>query len=158
MSLLAVFLGCLVSPLAPEQVPVDPSVYTIQHRAFRVPVQVESRRAEIEQIALFVSTDQGKTWKEAGVIGPDEDSFRYLAADDGLYWFAVQITLKDKTKEPAELGLLQPALKVNVETPKKPEWQPAIAELDEEVKQLRSEVKRLRERIAALEKSLKDKP
>ena len=156
MLLYHALLVCLALP--PVAAPADPNVYTVQHRTFRVPVQVESRRNEIEQIVLFVSTDQGKTWKEAGVIGPDEDSFRYQAPADGSYWFAVQIALKNKTKEPAEQGLLEPALKVAVETPKKPEWQPALAELEAEVKQLRSEVKRLKDRIAVLEQSPKDKP
>jgi hypothetical protein len=133
-------------------------VYTVQHRAFRVPVQIESRRSEIEQILLFVSTDQGKTWQEAGIIGPEEESFRYLAAGDGLYWFAVQIALKNKTKEPADSRLFEPALKVAVQTPKKPDWQPPLTELEEELKNLRAEVKRLKERVAALEKLLKEKP
>ncbi len=156
MFLSHVLLVCLALP--PVSAPADASVYTVQHRAFRVPVQIESRRTEIEQIVLFVSTDQGKSWKEAGAIGPDEDSFRYVAPADGSYWFAVQIALKNKTKEPAETGLFEPALKVAVETPKKPEWQPPLAELDEEVKQLRSEVKRLKDRIGVLERLIKDKP
>ncbi len=58
-----VLLVCLASP--PVSAPAEANVYTVQHRAFRVPVQVESRRNEIEQIVLFVSTDQGKTWKAA---------------------------------------------------------------------------------------------
>ena len=96
----ALLLCLAFQPVSP---PADANVYTVQHRAFRVPVQIESRRAEIEQIVLFVSIDQGKTWKEAGAIGPDEDSFRYVAPADGSYWFAVQIALKNKTKEPAEV-------------------------------------------------------
>jgi hypothetical protein len=153
MLLSPALLVCLFCPgLAPE-----PAVYTLKHRGFRVPVQVESRRGEIEHILLFVSTDQGKTWNEAGMIGPDEDSFRYLAPADGTYWFAVQIALKNKTKEPAEMRLLEPALKVVVDTPKKPEWQAPLSDVDEEVRQLRSELQRLKERVAALEKLLKEK-
>jgi len=154
MFLSPVLLVCLAPPPAES---ADPAVYTIQQRTFRVPVQVESRRTEIEQITLFVSTDQGKTWKEAGVIAPDEESFRYKAPADGTYWFAVQIVLKNKTKEPAELRLLEPALKVAVESPKKPDWQAPLAELDDEVKYLRAEVRRLKDRIAVLERLLKEK-
>jgi hypothetical protein len=154
MFLAPIILSCLISPAQLA----DPAVFTVQHRTFRVPVQIESRRREFEKIALFVSTDYGKTWKEAGVIDPDEESFRYIAPADGLYWFAVQIELKNMTKEPAQLSLLEPALKVNVETPKKPDWQPALAELDEEMKQLRADVKRLKDRITVLERLLKEKP
>jgi hypothetical protein len=138
--------------------PVDRTVYTVQQRAFRVPVKIESRSSEIERILLFVSADQGKTWQEAGTIGPEEESFRYLAPGDGVYWFAVQIALKNKSKEPPDVLLLEPALKVTVQTPKKPEWQQPLSELEEEVKQLRAEVKRLKERLAAVEKLLKEKP
>jgi len=154
MFLCPTLLVCLCSPGVE---PADSNVHTVQQRTFRVPVQIESRRSEIEQIAMFVSTDQGKTWKEAAVIGPEDDSFRYQASADGLYWFAVQIGLKNKTKEPPDLRHLEPALKVRVETPKKPDWQDPLAEVEDEVKQLRAEVKRLKERLAALEKLLKDK-
>ena len=149
MFISSALLMCL---LAPAIEPPDPTVHTVQQRAFRVPVQIESRRNDIEHLTLFVSTDKGATWKEAGVIGPDQDGFRFVAPGDGVYWFAVQIALKDKTMDPAEPTRMEPALKVAVETPKKPEWQPMLADLEEEVKQLRAEVKKLKERIAVLEK------
>ena len=157
MFLSPALLVCLIAPDW-QPAPVDPTVYTVQQRAFRVPVQIESRRGEIEQIALFVSTDQGKAWRETGVISADEDSFRYVAPNDGVYWFAVQIVLKNKTKEPAEPKLLEPALRVAVETPKKPEWQPVLAEINEELKLLRAEVKKLKEHVSVLEKQVKEKP
>jgi hypothetical protein len=154
MFLSPVLLICLAPP-APDM--AEPAVYTIRQRSFRVPVSVETRRGEVDQITLFVSIDQGKTWREAGVIGPDEDAFRYRAAADGVYWFAVQIQLKNGMKEPADMRMLQPELKVSVELPKKPEWQAAVAELDDEVKYLRSEVQRLKDRLAVLERMLKER-
>ena len=147
-------LVCLVST---AQAP-DPTVFTLKNRAFRVPVQVESRRQDIEQILLYVSIDKGKTWTETAVIGPDEEWFRCIVPADGSYWFAVQVALKNKTKEPAETRLLQPALKVEVQTPKKPDGKGPLGEPDDDLRQLRAEVKRLTERVTALEKRLKEKP
>jgi hypothetical protein len=153
MLLSPVLLVCLASPAQAA----DPPVFNLKTRTFRVPVQIESRRGDIELVLLFVSTDQGKTWNECGVIGPDEDAFRYAAPADGTYWFAVQIALKNKTREPADFRLLEPALKVVVETPKKPAWETPLTDLEQEVRQLRSEVARLLERVAVLEKMLKEK-
>jgi len=146
----------LVCLLAPAQDARD-DVYKLNQRSFKVPVRIDrDRRDEIEQVDLYVSTDQGKSWEKAGTLAPVEDSFRYTAPTEGVYWFAVQIVLKNKSKEPADSRKFEPALKVSVESAKKPDS--GRAELLEEIRQLRAEVKRLNERLANLERMLQDKP
>jgi HEAT repeat protein len=96
---------------------VDDDVTTINKLSFRIPILFDrGRRAQVEQLRLYVSTDRGKTWKQAGSITPDEEYFTYTAPDDGLYWFAVQVVTKNKEILPATVTAEAVSQKVLVDT------------------------------------------
>ena len=148
-----ILLACFLFPVVES---AEEPVHTVYQRAFKVPVQLDpGRRNEIEKVTLFVSTDRGVSWQRTSSIGPNETFFRYSAPTEGVYWFAVQIAMKDKTQESAEQTPLAPALKVSVEKPKDAETR--MADLEKEVRELRAETKRLQELLTALEQRLSEK-
>src|SRR5687767_10634296 len=92
-------------------------VYTVPTRDFRIPVQIDpARRAEVRQLHLYVSTDQGKTWKRAVTVRPTDEAFVYTAPRDGVYWFAVQTVDPKGRAEPADPRRAESMLKIHVDT------------------------------------------
>jgi hypothetical protein len=61
-----------------------------QAAAFRIPFSVPTG-AQVYQAKLFVSRDQGTSWKFVSDAKPEAREFTYVSNDgDGSYWFAVQ--------------------------------------------------------------------
>jgi hypothetical protein len=88
-------------------------VIVTHHRNFRIPFTVPAAtRDDVSELALFVSTDEGKTWAVASKAPPERSSFRFSAPRDGIYWFAVSAA---RQGEEAETKLLA-SIKVKVET------------------------------------------
>lgn len=78
-----------------------PEVTDLRSREMRFPFKVALNEADsIARFRLFVSEDQGKTWTQAAVCGPEERAFRFTAKQDGFYWFAVQTEYRDGTRQP----------------------------------------------------------
>ncbi len=113
MSLQAISMTCLM--LVSGQV-TDDIIFTNQ-RGHKIPMQIEpGRQAEIQQVILYRSTDQGKSWHEAGRIRPDQDGFRFNAEADGYYWFQRAVLNREGKQEPANITNLPPMLKMVIDT------------------------------------------
>src|SRR5947209_3383311 len=113
VSILGLALGIALA--AP---PCDQDVFTVKDRNLTIPIRVNAERtAEICEMRLFVSNDQGKTWAQSDVAKPGLDSFAYSAPGDGLYWFTLQVIGKNGQAEPAEPSTSVPHLKVRIESP-----------------------------------------
>jgi hypothetical protein len=98
-------------------------VIPTRQRGFAIPFEVPASaqlQRDTAEVQLFVSTDQGKTWRQTATTRPNfnhepaDGQFPYHAADDGEYWFAVR-TLDARTSPTAE-ATHQPGLKVRVDT------------------------------------------
>jgi hypothetical protein len=99
----------------------DDGVWEVQGRNFALPVRIDpARRTGVTGVRLFVSRDDGKTWEHYKDTGPDEDRVQFSAPRDGTYWFAVQVVLKEDAKDPPDLKDLVPAMKVYVNSARKP--------------------------------------
>jgi hypothetical protein len=93
----------------------------MNEREFQIPITLPADpdfQAKIEQLFLYVSTDQGKTWHQEAVATPRDKYFSYFAPRDGHYWFNVSITDKQKQSYPPDISSVPPALKVIVDTRK----------------------------------------
>src|SRR5262245_59669982 len=102
----------------PIELPKD--VCEIETRSFVMPVIYDTKRRDtIQQIHLFVSTDQGKTWKLHKSFKPDQEGVQYDAERDGVVWFALQIQCENARLEPSAVNKLEPGQKVFVNTAKK---------------------------------------
>ena len=65
-----------------------------------VPIRVNSAGA-IKEMHLFVSTDQGRIWTEAGVAKPEQTGFPFFAPNDGLYWLTMIVVDTNNRRVPA---------------------------------------------------------
>ena len=84
---------------------------------FRIPFEfdaAELSRLGATEIQLFVSSDQGKTWKLQDAVDTDKSSFVFRAESDSEYWFSVRTVAAGGLTYPS--GPHDPGLKVVVDT------------------------------------------
>lgn len=101
--------------LAPAQDSAAGIIFS-KSRAFRIPFNANNNEANLKQLQLFFSLDQGKSWQPAAVVAPREAAFRFAADRDGYYWFTVQTTDLQGRLFPHPLEGAAPSLKVIVDT------------------------------------------
>ncbi len=90
-------------------------VYTGRH-ALKIPFDFKDeqiRQLKATEVHLLVSNDRGKSWKTAARAKPQDRLFRYNAADNGDYWFAVR--MMNSQNQPVQPGVPQVGLKVTVD-------------------------------------------
>jgi len=91
------------------------TVYTGRH-ALKIPFDFKDeqiRQLRATEVVLMVSTDRGKSWKTASRAKPHDRQFRYNAAENGEYWFAVR--MMNSQNQPVQPGVPQVGLKVTVD-------------------------------------------
>ncbi len=94
-----------------------PDVFTMRSNALEIPIRInEAKRAEIRELELHVSTDQGRTWTLVGRAKPDQRAFAFQARGDGLYWFGVCAIDQTGRRDPEDIATAPPALKVMIDT------------------------------------------
>jgi|SRR5579883_507399 len=96
--------------------PLGPDYYTLKKRDIKIPIEYTKDRKSIRQVLLYVSRNGENTWYQVGSVTPDKDSFVYIAQDDGVYWFKMQLVDLKGEKEPADLTRDPPDLKVVIDT------------------------------------------
>lgn len=102
-------LKALRSDPADPDAPSADAVF-LNTRTFAIPFQVGAGRLKADDaIWLFASADKGRTWVQVQVASPGLKEFRYTAADDGEYWFAVHTRSED-------IRDIKPSLKVVIDT------------------------------------------
>jgi hypothetical protein len=151
------FLGLALSA---DLIELPKDVHEIRTRQFAMPLRFDpDRRAKIEKVRLFVSADQGKTWKHKKDYKPrDKQLIFFTAPRDSEFWFALQVVFKEGDSEPAEPDDLAPAMKVYVNSERKAlKAQKSYEELQHEVEELRRTVKQLQMKIKQLESARKPK-
>src|ERR1017187_6052148 len=95
---------CLAFAGPQPEMPSD--LHELNARDIQIPVMVaEASRDKIERISVFVSEDQGKTWKLLKEVGPNIQNVYFHAPRDGLYYFALQTLGKDKKVYPPQLAV-----------------------------------------------------
>jgi hypothetical protein len=149
--------GCLAllsvgqSPAPADPFLDEPEEIVFRFRLFAIPVRVRpDAKDDIARINLFVSRDHGKTWTRVASVGPEAESFRCSAPEDGSYWFAVQVVDKKGKAAPAEVATSSVSLKMLVDTTKTTEVaRPDV--LEAEINRVRQQIEQLQKRLAELE-------
>ncbi len=96
---------------------LPPDVEPMNSRDFKLPITIEpSRRAEVQELRLFVSADQGKNWELRGRATPDTKDFTYTAPSDGIYWFILCVVDQQGKQTPENLYTAPVTLKTLVDT------------------------------------------
>jgi hypothetical protein len=100
----------LAGPPADDVVPIN-------QQSIKIPIHIDpARRSEIQQLILFVSGDQGKTWNQQSIAGPDQEGFSYVAPVDGVYWFSICVVDKQGKRDPPNIYDVPPSQKVLIDT------------------------------------------
>ena len=113
MTLGAMTWTCLLLAAGAAQ----PDVWHMNQRAFQIPIRFDAqRRAEIRELDLYVSHDQGQTWNMEGKATPEKEFFPYTAKEDGPYWFTVAIIDQKGRQEPANIMTAPVGQRIMVDT------------------------------------------
>ncbi|MEM8733998.1 MAG: hypothetical protein AAGG44_07245, partial [Planctomycetota bacterium] len=94
---------------------VEAATSFLRSPRFKIPFDVDANNANLSEVQLWVSTDQGANWQMHGVKGPDHgqgNSFDFKAAAEGLYLFSVQTVDRAGNSFPSQT----PPLRVFVDT------------------------------------------
>ncbi len=113
--LICCLLCCLVgvSPLSaqgPEEI-----IYNRQ-TLFRIPFDFTPGSGRLRQVKLYVSEDQGQTWRLYSTAEPPQQEFVFRAQRDGLYWFTTQTLGLDNRLYPPVVEGVRPDLRVCVDS------------------------------------------
>jgi hypothetical protein len=112
LSLLALAL-CLAPSHA--QGPAGDTTCTRQ-TFFRIPFDTDPGERRLQQVELYVSADEGRSWHYVASVPPERRGFDFRAERDGLYWFTVRTIDLQGRPYPATVDGAQPLLKVAVDT------------------------------------------
>ena len=106
--------GRSASPLDPPL--ADPKRLTTNLRGFGVPFKIDANDGAFIEVQLYLSTDQGKSWRFYGRQNTNQEEFAFEAEEDGEYWFSLKTLNRDRQLLPS--GDPQPELKIVVDSKK----------------------------------------
>jgi hypothetical protein len=107
----------LLACLGPRAAGQGTEIHYLKDTTFRVPFVINaSQQGQIQKVMLYVSEDFGKNYMNAGQALPSDTSFLFTAKRQGWYWFVVQAQYKDGHSVPSDPQLVQPGLKICVDT------------------------------------------
>ncbi len=117
LSLLLIVTGQGNTPMDGDNVVCSPQ------STFRIPIDLAAEeRQGISAIRLFVSEDQGRTWVRHSDGDPAMEVVTFRANQDGEYWFTIALVDRAGVQVPADVRVVEPGLKVLVDT-RKPDLQ-----------------------------------
>jgi hypothetical protein len=88
----------------------------LNQRGFKIPIRIKAEnRAELRELHLYVSCDQGQTWELQEKGPPDKDCFAFQANKDGTYWFTVSTVNLRGEERPSDVSRVPPMQKVVVD-------------------------------------------
>ncbi len=77
----------------------EPTYFNL--RTMQIPLQINAKKvADVTDAVLYVSTDDGRTWKDWATIPPTRPGFSFYAPADGSYCFSVVLNFKNGTHLP----------------------------------------------------------
>jgi hypothetical protein len=86
---------------------------------FKIPIHIKPEaQADIAELRLFCSRDEGRTWNHAGTAKANQDGFLFNANGDGKYWFKVAVVTSKGVQEPADVYATPVGQKILLKTTK----------------------------------------
>lgn len=62
------------------------------HRALHIPINLDpAHKADIKELVLYLSKDEGRTWETAMRASPEKPGFDFAATADGMHWFSIAV-------------------------------------------------------------------
>jgi hypothetical protein len=90
----------------------------MKDRTISIPYNLSVNPADVSDVVLYVSIDQGRAWSRAAVIRPTDRFFAFQAPTDGQYWFTVAVVYRNGSQVPADPSQSPPQQKVIFDTQK----------------------------------------
>jgi RNA polymerase sigma factor (sigma-70 family) len=116
---------------------------TIDTKSFQLPIAIsEKEQAAIEKVELYMSADEGRSWKVAGTLAGDQRAFPVSVPHDGVFWFKVHAVYKSGPNPKPDWESVTPDLKVRVVSKQD--------DTDVQLKVLETQLRELQDRIAEL--------
>jgi hypothetical protein len=113
MGTLALTMACLLVGQVADDVSYQ------NKRTFTIPINIEdSRRAEVRELLLYASWDQGQTYQQVAAVFPDKKAFVFTAMNDGLCWLKAAVINRQGKQEPENIQKGRPDQKVIIDTMK----------------------------------------
>jgi hypothetical protein len=109
------FVACAPSGSFAQGQDAD-GTYYFPKRLFKIPFNGNKLDPSIQDIFLYVSTDNGKSYQYVTQARRIDNGFRYQANADGHYMFATQTRDQGGRLTPADARNLQPNMRVCVDT------------------------------------------
>jgi hypothetical protein len=101
--------------LGAEPAPSD--VTAVNDRAFLIPVTFTPElKAQVREVILFESTDQGRQWNQRAVNPPTKEGFAVTVPADGWYWYAISTVDQKGERHPSDPSKATRIMKVLVDT------------------------------------------
>jgi hypothetical protein len=76
----------------------------MNQRGFQIPIRIEpQRQAEVSELLLYLSRDQGRTWEIYGRAKPDKRGFDFFAQSDGLLYFSIAVLDRKGRQDPVDI-------------------------------------------------------
>jgi hypothetical protein len=89
----------------------------VRRSRFPIPFSIDPADVpRVREVQLYLSDDQGRSWRIYRVAGPGERDFPFQADRDGHYWFIIRTLSTDGRLEPASLDHRGPDLRVVIDT------------------------------------------
>jgi hypothetical protein len=81
-----------------------PDEWPMNQTQFKIPIHVKPEmQADIAELRLFCSRDEGRTWHHAGTAKASQDGFLFNTNGDGKYWFKVAVVNGKGVQDPADI-------------------------------------------------------
>lgn len=86
---------------------------------FQIPFEIDpADKPFLKSIELYVSSDQGRSWRLSTATTPSSKSFKFRAVSDGEYWFAVRTLDVEGRYNPGDDKPIMPDWRVVVDSKK----------------------------------------
>ena len=86
-------------------------IYTRQSE-FSIPFEMDPADRPIREVRLYVSDDQGRTWRKYSTAVPEDKGFKFRTERDGMFWFTVQTSDVDGKVKPPVVQGARPQLRI----------------------------------------------
>lgn len=97
----------------------DDEVFHFGHRALHIPIKIEqNQKADVRELKLYLSKDEGRTWDMAMQASPDKPGFDFSATADGMHWFSIAVVNQKGVQVPPDPYKAPVGQKVLIDTVK----------------------------------------
>ena len=94
-------------------------VFYMNHRGFQIPIRIQAdKKADVKELVLWVSRNEGGTWEIQNRARPDAKSFDFMSQADGMFYFSVAVIDQAGRMDPPDVYKAPVGQKIYIDTTK----------------------------------------